>query len=297
MDPDRLKCFLTVAECLSFTKAGHRLNLSQSAISYQVAALEDSLGIKVFKRDTHQVMLTKAGAYICRELQKLTADYAEIVNKGRNFESGILGNITLGYLGGIEKKIIPPFLKRFSQDHPEISILFKLHTVPSMIRALDCGGIDVGFTVSLGFEVPPEFESTVLFSDFPYVLMRPDHSLAGRTSLVVEDLDGIPMIALSKELGVHTFDWMGSLFLRHGTRLNIVKRAEDISSLMMLVESGQGVAFLTRHMAKLYPGFRVHCVDMVSDDARVDSLILWKKSCENPLLPVFLKNLGIFINK
>ena len=152
--------------------------------------------------------------------------------------------------------------------------------------------INTGSTLDLGAGFTFQ-ESVRLFSDIPYVIMRPDHPLAGRTSLEVEDLKGESLVSMAPEVSSATSDWLRELFERHGLRPHVVRTAKDPATLLMLVESGLGITILTRHVAKLYSNYHVHCVDLVSPDAGVDSLALWKKKTDNPCVPLFLKSLGI----
>ncbi len=288
-----MKYFLAVADCLSFTKAGQRLHLTQAAVSYQIAALEESTGVKLFKRDSHRVSLTRAGAYLQREMLQVMAHCAEAFAQARRLEEGLAGEITLGYLGGIEKKFIPAFLKRFSHDHPEVAVGFQGHTIPSLMRALEDHSVDIGFTVSVGLGELPGYASIRLFSDLPAVLMPPDHPLASRGSLRVEDLAPFDLVAMAAEVSSHTSNWLEELFARHGVRPRIVRTARDPGTLVLLVQAGQGLTLLTRHVAKLYPLAGIHLVDLVDEDARVDSLALWRRDNDNPCIPLFLKSLGI----
>ena len=63
----KIRYFLTLAECLSFTQAAAVHNVSQTAISQYIAGLEDRLGVKLFARSPHQVRLTEAGEYYYRK--------------------------------------------------------------------------------------------------------------------------------------------------------------------------------------------------------------------------------------
>lgn len=293
MDLERLKYFLAVAECLNFTRAGEKLHLTQAAVSYQISALEQRMGVKLFYRDTHRVSLTRAGSYLHRELREVMARCEEAFAQARRIEEGLAGEITLGYLGGIEKKFIPAFFKRFSHDHPEVTVNFQGHTIPSLMKALESRAVDIGFTVTVGLGELPGYESIRLFSDLPAVLMPPDHPLANRASLTVADLADHDLVVMSPEVSSHTKNWLNDLFARHGVRPRVVRTAQDPGTLIMLVRSGLGITLLTRHVAKLYPAEGVHFVDLVDEDARVDSLALWRRDNDNPCIPIFLKSLGI----
>lgn len=267
--------------------------MTQSSVSYQIAGLEQSLGFKLFRRDSHHVSLTKVGAFLFLDFQRLVSDYEKMLTVANRLNSGLQGEIAVGYSGGIGGNLISSFSRRFIRDHPGISLALHSHNIPTSLQPLLEEKVDIAFTLSLGFETPAGIESAVLFSDRPCVLMRPDSPLASRTSLRVEDLDGLPMVAMSKESGVFTFEWMDAYFARHGTNLNIVKRAKDVTTLMHLVASGVGMAFLARHCVKSHPGNKVHWVDMVTENAGVDFLALWRSGSENPCLPSLLQYLGI----
>lgn len=80
----RVIYFLTIANCLSFSKAAKQLFISQQALTRQIALLEEELGVKLFVRSTRSVRLTEAGK-ICRdEFTRISQDMANAVNRIRS---------------------------------------------------------------------------------------------------------------------------------------------------------------------------------------------------------------------
>lgn len=71
MDWDKLRIFHTVALCKSLTKAGETLNLSQSAVSRQISALEEKMGIALFHRHARGLMLTEQGEILFRTVSEM----------------------------------------------------------------------------------------------------------------------------------------------------------------------------------------------------------------------------------
>lgn len=71
MDIRQLRYFITVAEHLNFTKAANQLYVAQSAISHQIADLEDQVGVKLFIRNKRSVQLTPAGAVFLKEVMEI----------------------------------------------------------------------------------------------------------------------------------------------------------------------------------------------------------------------------------
>ena len=85
MDWDKLKIFHTVAEASSFTKASTILNLSQSAISRQIQALESDLKVQLFERHARGLVLTENGEYLYKSAH-------EIISKLKDVESNLSGH-------------------------------------------------------------------------------------------------------------------------------------------------------------------------------------------------------------
>ena len=85
MDWDKLKIFHTVAEASSFTKASTILNLSQSAISRQIQALEGDLKVQLFERHARGLVLTENGEYLYKSAH-------EIISKLKDVESNLSGH-------------------------------------------------------------------------------------------------------------------------------------------------------------------------------------------------------------
>ena len=62
MNLDNVKCFISLAECLNFTKAAEKEHMTQTSMSRKISGLEEELGVRLFYRDNHQVILTDAGS-------------------------------------------------------------------------------------------------------------------------------------------------------------------------------------------------------------------------------------------
>ncbi|WP_005038255.1 LysR family transcriptional regulator [Holophaga foetida] len=85
MDLRQLRCFLSVAGLLSFTKAAKRLGMTQPGVSYQVSSLEQALSLKLFNRGPRAVQLTASGHYFFSHLQRLCAEYESVIAHCRTF--------------------------------------------------------------------------------------------------------------------------------------------------------------------------------------------------------------------
>jgi LysR family nitrogen assimilation transcriptional regulator len=123
MDFDQLKYFAHVAKLRSFTVAGQRLNVAQSALSRQVKALEQELGVQLLARTTHSVVPTEAGLRLL-EMSDFILHYIDQVgDKVRETASEPAGSIALGLLPAVAYIVTPPLLKRVRKEFPKVSVL------------------------------------------------------------------------------------------------------------------------------------------------------------------------------
>jgi DNA-binding transcriptional LysR family regulator len=122
----RLKVFRTVAEHLNFRKAAEHLFLTQPAITLQVRALEDDLGVRLFDRAGSRVSLTPQGSILLAYANKIAALVLQ-AERGLGSEDGkVSGELTLGVSTTIAQYVLPRLLGAFLQEHPRVQ--FSLHS-------------------------------------------------------------------------------------------------------------------------------------------------------------------------
>ncbi|WP_005031325.1 LysR substrate-binding domain-containing protein [Holophaga foetida] len=296
MNVDRLRCFTAVAEQQSFTKASIRLNLSQSAVSYQIAALEDSLGFQLFTRDSRKVLLTRTGKYFLECIRKIINEYNTAIHLSQQLELGQVGEIKLGYLSFTRKPFLPLFLKRFKNENPSITMQHASNSIPGLINALNNGDIDIAFTLNIGFRHSEKLSYVSLSKEEHYVLLPSDHPLASRTSVRLCDLKGYPFVSMDPEVCVVDIDWLETLCERHGFRPEVVRTSKDPESLFMLVQAGIGINLHTRYAAEHFNTFDLPSIPLIDEDAAVDFLVVWRKDSDNPCIPTFLNKLGVSLS-
>lgn len=293
MDIRQLNCFIAVAEHLSFTKAANALFLTQSAVSHQISALERQLGAKLFRRDTHSVQLTQAGRLLFDTAARLVKEYNGVVDRIRNIGAGIAGEVTVGFFGAIEKTLLPRYLPRFWNENPEAMVHLRRYNLVELMQAMAERELDIGFTISVAFTPNPAYHTHTLFEGRASVVMPVDHPLASRTTLRFEDLRNVRMVAEGARSSKPALEGLEATFAKRGFSPHIVQWANDVETVLMLVESGAGVAVLSHHMVDFYPSYRVKCIDLEDEDAAVQDLVVWRKDNDNPLVPRFLAALEV----
>jgi DNA-binding transcriptional LysR family regulator len=126
MDWDKLRIFHAVAEAGSFTHAGEKLNLSQSAVSRQISTLEESLGVSLFHRHARGLLLTEQGELLQKAAKdifgKLSMIEGQLVDS-RQLPEGPLRITTTEFIGSTW---LAPHLREFQEQHPGVQITLLL---------------------------------------------------------------------------------------------------------------------------------------------------------------------------
>jgi DNA-binding transcriptional LysR family regulator len=122
----RLKVFRTVAEHLNFRKAAERLFLTQPAITLQIQALEDDLGIRLFDRAGNRVSLTPQGTLLLVYARKIAALVSQAEQQLGAEDGKVSGELALGVSTTIAQYVLPRLLGAFLAEHPRVQ--FSLHS-------------------------------------------------------------------------------------------------------------------------------------------------------------------------
>src|SRR5580700_5106212 len=126
MDWDKLRVFHAVAEAGSFTHAGDTLNLSQSAVSRQISALEEALQVPLFHRHARGLILTEQGESLNRTVREVFAKLAiteALLTESKEKPAGRLKVTTTHGFGSLW---LAPRLNTFLEAYPEVTVLLLL---------------------------------------------------------------------------------------------------------------------------------------------------------------------------
>ncbi len=159
MDWDRLRIFYHVAEAGSFTKAGRNLNLSQSAISRQIRALEEDLEIDLFHRHARGLIVTEQGDLLYRTVRQLFQRITMVTTTLSDSKKRPVGHLTVTATTGFSMIWLLPRIVDFMDQYPEISIGLRIEDTD---LDLSMGEADVG--LRLGRPTQPDLIQLRLLS-------------------------------------------------------------------------------------------------------------------------------------
>ncbi|SCY96349.1 LysR family transcriptional regulator [Alkaliphilus peptidifermentans] len=287
MDIRQLRYFISVAEHLSFTEASKQLFVAQSAVSQQIADLEKKIGVQLFIRNKRSVRLTNAGTVLFKEAVNLVNKTEEAIEKTRQADLGIVGNLKVGFIGYTEKNFLPYLIRHFRRNYPKVELQLNQLNHGMLIEGLKNGELDIGFTLFFGVDNIGGLESKHIFTETISIVMHCDHPLANEDSINLSRLSDENFIALNRHESPQGYNKTLLMCANSGFSPNIVSEPKLIQTVLLLVDSGMGIAILPNSL-KLQASSSLHFIDIEGERAKDELVVAWKKSNTNPSIPLFL---------
>jgi len=163
---ETLRIFAVAARNLSFTKAADELHLTQSAISHRVRALEEELGLPLFKRLTRRIELTRAGQALAQRVNHAVGDISRAVADLKPMGKTPRLTVTMG--PSAASRLLVPRLPQFLAQNPDIEV--QLISDPQLID-LRAAGVDLA--IRFGRGTYPGYTVTKLMQDFVFPVCSP----------------------------------------------------------------------------------------------------------------------------
>lgn len=292
MNLNQLKYFVAVAEHQNFTKAATQHYISQTAITQQVHALEESLGVKLVDRNTRPITLTPAGQVFLMEARAILERMGQAVERTREAATGPVGTLRIGYTKGYEYSDFSKKLRNFHQAFPNVHIACYRYTTDLLATGLLKGEYDVIFTWdSTNIRQEAWVDHHLVEEVQLMAALYKGHPYARRTSLTRADLKGEKLFFMSPS---SDGDSLGDahyiqLYQAAGYQPNIILRSSDMESVTMMVEAEMGISILPAYCAnKRQEGDNLVFVPLVGDGEVEEIIAVWRKEDENPALDQFL---------
>jgi DNA-binding transcriptional LysR family regulator len=240
MDLRQLEIVLAVAEAGSFTGAGRKLHVSQSAVSRQILLLEEELKQPLFLRIGRRVRITPVGDALLRLGHRVFGDIKETVSVISDSREELSGTVRLAGGMTVCLYVFPALLKEYRRRHPRMEIKVVTGATPRLIRKLRAGGADLGFLTLPVDE--PDLEALPAMREELLVVAHPSHPLARRKRLTTQDLVQQPFVLF--ESGSNSRRVIEDFFVTSQIQPRIVMETENVEILKALVGIGMGISVL-----------------------------------------------------
>ncbi|MGA7342884.1 MAG: LysR substrate-binding domain-containing protein [Terracidiphilus sp.] len=245
LDNFRLVVFRAVAEQHGFRKAAEELYLTQPAVSLQIKALEEELGVQLFDRSGAQARMTAAGTVLLDYARRAHELLVRAVHDIAALSGELAGKLTLGASTTIAQYVLPRLLGEFSQKHPGVHPTLISGNTEKIVHAV------TEQTIALGLIEGPARSRDVRTEPFlrdELVLIVPAaHEWAERPAVTSAEMAATPL--LMRERGSGSRRIIEMALERHGAKrrsLDIVMELDSTEAIKSAVEAGLGVGFVSR---------------------------------------------------
>ena len=248
MNTMKIRYFVEVARCGSFSEAARRLYTAQPNLSKQIAQMEQELGFALFARSRRSVKLTEAGQFLFDRLQNLPDQLDEIFEQARSLARKGEAALSIGVLEGQDvNRVLSDRLKRVAAIYPQLQINLERNSYQNLRSGLRSGHYDLIITLSFDVEDEADFQTFSLYQKSPAIAMHKSHPLAGKQSLTLSDLRNEKFVVISSQESPGGYQRLMDSCSAEGFVPNIVREPRSLESLLLCVEMGIGIALLDQN--------------------------------------------------
>lgn len=251
MDWDKLRIFHTVATAQSFTRAGDVLGLSQSAISRQISALEESLQLSLFTRHARGLLLTEQGEILFKTVSDIFSRLAAAENALLESRDRPRGPLKITAPVAIGTTWLTPHMREFCELYPEITVTLLVDD-----RELDLIMREADVAIRLFPARHPDLIQKKLTNLNNSVYASTDYLSAHGMPKTARDLSEHQIVTYCEDtrLPFAEVNWLLSAGAAKGEQRRPAFKINSLYGMLKAVESGIGIAGLPDYMARGLPG-------------------------------------------
>ena len=231
----------------SFTSAARVLFLSQSHISKQIRALEQTLGVSLLRRDSRIVSLTENGQIFLQYSERILTLCEESYRALIDVKNGERGNLSIGASQTIGTYLMPRLLALFAQNYPQIDLKVQVNSTRLIAKLIINRQIDLAI---VGGEVPKELKQNLRIDRFVEdelnLIISNLNPFAKHQNIRKEDLYHLNFITLHSNSTIRKF--VDNVLKQNNIKtnqFNVIMQLNSIEAIKTAVSLGLGVAFVS----------------------------------------------------
>ncbi|MBL8596102.1 MAG: LysR family transcriptional regulator [Devosia sp.] len=247
LDWDKLRIFHTAAESGSFTHAAEKLNMSQSAVSRQISALEEDLGLKLFIRHARGLVLTEVGEQLFRTAHRMQAELAAVETQMSESQDVPTGQLIITTTVGIGSTWLSSRIHEFLRLYPDIQIEIRLNDAE-----LDLAMREADVAIRLHRPNQSEMIQRKLFTVHNHFYVSLDYLAEHGEPKTIEELDQHRIITFGEPVPQHLGDinYIERLGRSDSSPRRSAMKVNAIMGMMQACRAGIGIAMLPDYVTE-----------------------------------------------
>ncbi len=239
MHIESFKVFCDLVDTSSFSEAGERNGISQSAVSQQIRAIEERYGVVLVERGRKNFAVTPEGEAFLRAAQRIVEAYKDIEENLGSIRDSISGPLVIATVYSIGFHELPPYLEDYRRKFPEVDVQVHYRRSNQVYADISENLADIGLVAypqeRKGVEIEPAWRDRLV------VICPPSHPLARKTSIDLSAIDGQRFVSFEPDLPTRkAIDAMLSL---SGIKVKEVVEFDNIESVKrgVLIENALSI--------------------------------------------------------
>lgn len=288
MDTRHMRYFVALAETLHFGHAAQRMNMSQPPFSRQISAIEKTLGVQLFERNSRNVALTPAGQHFLADCRAVLEGFDAACRDVQLVASGMKGELKLGFMMHAAHSVIPALVRLYSQARPDVRLILEERIPTDIEEMLAEGTLDAAVTFGGG---PAPHQRTLLLARDRLCLIVPrGHRLAEAETIGPQSLAGERLIAAPATVAPTLRTAIGHYCAAGGVVPHFAFEPRLQHTIIRLVQEGLGVALIPQ---SLCDDLAEGVVSRTLDDAPEFEVVLCAPlAAGNPAVPQLFEVAG-----
>ncbi|WP_372751397.1 LysR substrate-binding domain-containing protein [Labilibaculum sp.] len=251
----------------SYGRVAKSMGVSQPAVSLQIQALEDELGIMLFDRSGKKVQTTVNGLVFLEKAQVLVTESKHLEDFALQLSEEVQGDICLGIIPTLSPFLVPLFVEELNQKYPKINLTVQEAITEEVLRGIKNGTFHAGI-ISTPIQLKSNLKLTPLFYERFYLYVSEKHKLFAKEEIAISDLED-KNVWLLKE---------GNCFVDQVTNIcktsvnqngNFVYETNNIDALRRIVEYKGGITFLPELSTLTIPSEQEEMIKDIKGKKRV----------------------------
>ena len=249
MELRHIRSFLSIAETLHFGRTAGLIHISQPALSLQIRALEEEVGVRLLERNRRKTTLTAAGAAFRDDVAAALSQLEQAIRRARLAANGKLGLLRIGFISTAGSELVADIVRQFRELYPEVEVSLHNILTAEQVQMLETGSLDIGF-LRLPIGGHSALDVVTVHRE-PFVLVVPSsHKLAKRKRVRLREVAGENFVMYERTWAPGFHDLMFGILRDAGIVPNVAQTAGEVPTLISLVHSRMGITITPLSVVK-----------------------------------------------
>ena len=242
MQIESLKVFCDLVETQSFTKAAQINGVTQSAVSQQMTALERQFNAALIQRSKRKFSLTREGETLYENSKIIIQTYDSLRHRIQEIQNIVSGTVKVVTIYSIGLHELPPYLKKFLKKHPTVNVSVEYRRATQLYDDIISGMADIGLVAYP--QKDSRLQVTSLREDLLVLICHPQHPLADKTKLKLENIGGQKFIGFEPD--IPTRRAIDKILRDRNVEVDHVMEFDNIETVKRAVEIDAGISIVPR---------------------------------------------------